>query len=169
MRLRTLQLEDAPYMLEWMHDIDVVKYMGTNFSKKTIEDCRKFILSSQNSDIDCNLAVTNDQDEYMGTVSLKHINEEEKSAEFAITIRKCAMGQGFSSYAMTAIFEHAYHNLGLRIVYWCVKKENRRAVRFYDKNRYERVSIVPDPWQKEYERTSNLIWYSVLLPHIKLN
>lgn len=38
MKLRPLEEKDATLMLEWMHDDSVVHNMGTDFSKKTIED-----------------------------------------------------------------------------------------------------------------------------------
>lgn len=49
MRLRKLELKDAPLMLEWMHDETVVKDMQADFSSKTLEDCNHFILSSKDT------------------------------------------------------------------------------------------------------------------------
>ena len=134
MRLRNLEQKDAPYMLEWMHDDSVVHYLSANFAQKTLEDCRNFISYSQDSVEDMNRAIVDEADEYMGTVSLKHINRETKSAEFAITIRKCAMSRGFSAYGMSEILRIGMEELGLDHIYWCVSKFNERAVRFYDKN-----------------------------------
>ena len=42
----------------------------------------------------------------MGTVSLKHIKNN--TAEFAIAIRKIAMGYGFASYAMNEIIQYGF-------------------------------------------------------------
>ena len=36
MRLRKLQLKDAPLMLEWMHDESVVHDLHTDFASKSI-------------------------------------------------------------------------------------------------------------------------------------
>ena len=85
MRLRQLQLKDAPLMLEWMHDPDVVRYMHTDFASKTLTDCERFIQAAKNSAENLHYAVVNDEDEYMGTVSLKQIRDGK--AEFAITVR----------------------------------------------------------------------------------
>ena len=38
MRLRNLELKDAPLMLEWMHDPDVVKDLCGNFLDKSLDD-----------------------------------------------------------------------------------------------------------------------------------
>jgi len=77
MKLRKLMEKDAELMLEWMHDESVVEYMGANFASKTIDDCKNFIMSNQATDKDLNLAIVDDDDTYMGTVSLKHINKAE--------------------------------------------------------------------------------------------
>ena len=118
MRLRNLELKDASFMLEWMHDESVVKNLRGNFRSKTIEDVKKFILASQNKKYDIHLAITTDEDEYMGTVSLKNIDRENDSAEFAISIRKSAMGRGFSWYGMEEIIRKAFDEYGLKSVYW---------------------------------------------------
>lgn len=162
MRLRSLEIKDASLMLEWMHDDEVVHDLGTDFSKKTIEDCYAFIENSNNNQDMLHLAIVNDNDEYMGTVSLKHINRELKTAEFAITVRKIAMGNGYSQYGMQEILKIGFDQFGLSAVFWCVSKKNVRAVRFYDKNKYIRTDYVPTyilNQYKEYGR-EDLYWYS---------
>lgn len=136
MRLR--KLKDAPQMLEWMHDEDVVKDMQADFSSKTIEDCNHFILSSKDTRKNLHLAIVDETDEYMGTVSLKNIGENK--AEFAITVRKNAMGKGYSHFGMKRIIEIGLEDMNLSSIYWYVDKNNQRAINFYDKNGYQRIS-----------------------------
>lgn len=161
MKLRELEVRDAQLMLQWMHDDDVVGMLGTNFKEKTIDDCINFIESSKDSSKNMHRAIVDDMDVYMGTVSLKHINQDKKTAEFAITVRKEAMGKGFSKYGMAEIIDIAFNEVGLEKVYWCVAKENIRAVRFYDKNGYKRVEDVPDYMASNYseEQLSHFIWF----------
>ena len=45
--LRRLKQSDAPLMLEWMHDEDVVHFMKADFQHKTLSDCEKFIESAK--------------------------------------------------------------------------------------------------------------------------
>ncbi len=163
MKLRKLDKKDAELMLEWMHDDNVVAKLGTNFKEKTIDDCIGFIESSWDTTNDLHLAVVDENDTYMGTVSLKHIDKEKKEAEFAITVRAQAMGKGYSKYAMEEILNIALGELGLQNVYWCVSKENARAVRFYDKNEYMRVTDVPESMIRNYsqEQLQNFLWYVV--------
>lgn len=137
--LRGLEEKDVSLMLEWMHDETVTHDLQHNFADKTIDDCLQFIKNSYDDQANLHLAIVDQSDEYMGTVSLKHISA--KTAEFAITIRKKAMGTGCSCFAMQAIIDRAFHELNLVEVYWCVSSANQRALRFYDKNEYERVAI----------------------------
>nr|WP_297705278.1 GNAT family N-acetyltransferase [uncultured Butyrivibrio sp.] len=139
MRLRHLELKDAPLMLEWMHDKSVVKDLNTNFGTKTIKDCTSFIEGSREVKENLHLAIVDDSDEYMGTISLKHIAE--RCAEFGIAIRTVAMGKGYAREAMDKMLEKAFSDYQLDKVYWCVDPKNERALRFYDKNGYKRVSF----------------------------
>lgn len=161
MKLRKLEIKDAPLMLEWMHDNDVVENLGANFLSKTFEDCVSFIKHSRDSESDLHLAVVDENDVYMGTVSLKGIDYESKTAEFAIAIRKKAMGKGFSSFAMKEIIRIGFEELNLNAIYWCVLKENKRAVRFYDKNGYSRTNIVNKEIYSRYreKQNRNFFWY----------
>ncbi len=162
MRLRKLIQKDATRMLEWMHDPFVVDKLQTNFLEKTIEDCLYFINNSYDSE-SIHLAVVDDNDIYMGTVSLKHIKD--KSAEFAITVHRDAMGKGLAICAMREIIRKGFDQYGLKSIYWCVAKDNLRALRFYDKNGFERIS--PEKIQSIYGYTDEQIrsysWYQVSL------
>ena len=158
MKIRKLELKDAPLMLEWMHDESVVRDLKTNFTVKTLDDCVSFINGAQNDPLNTHFAIVDDADEYMGTVSLKHI--ESGVAEFGITIRKCAMGKGLSRYGMEKILDYGFTQLGLRQIYWCVAPENARAVRFYDKNGYQRLEAAPQQAQGYTpEEKKRFIWY----------
>ena len=159
MKLRQLEVEDAPLMLEWMHDPSVVEYMQADFAGKTLEDCEAFIKSAQKMNESMHLAIADDNDQYQGTVSLKYIRDG--SAEFAITIRASAMGRGISRYAMKEIIRKGFDELELRCIYWCVDPANKRAVRFYDKNGFRRVEadILPVLGAYTEEQILSYIWY----------
>lgn len=160
MRLRPLEKRDAPLMLEWMHDNSVVHDMGINFSKKTIEDCLKFIEVSNEGKENMHMAIVNDADEYMGTVSLKHIEKEKGHAEFAITVRKSAMGKGYSKWGMQEILRYGFDILRLDRIYWYVSPQNKRAIHFYDKNGYTRVKDISDDIKKSFNAMEHeYIWY----------
>ena len=144
-----------------MHDVSVVKNLRTDFSSKSIDDCISFIEKSQNDSENLNLAIASDEDEYMGTVSLKHIKN--RSAEFGIAIRSCAMGKGYAKYAMEKIFDIGFNNKGLEKIYWCVDPMNKRAIRFYEKNGYQHNNSTPLPDLVYYTQKQivTFFWYHV--------
>lgn len=162
MKLRPLGLQDAEKMLEWMHDPECVQNLQANFADKTLDDCQRFIASTFHDKDNLHLAIADENDDYMGTVSLKYIDRERKSAEFAIAIRSCAMGKGYSAQGMKLILQKGFEELGLKTIYWCVSPKNARAVRFYDKNNYPRVAastlfvVGYSP-----EQMAEYIWYAV--------
>lgn len=159
MKLRKLEQKDAPLMLEWMHDKDVTENLQANFASKTIEDCEAFIESSLEDKDNIHMAVVDESDEYMGTVSLKNIKDG--TAEFAISMRTKSMGKGYSKYGMAEIIRIALEDMGLSEVYWCVSPDNKRAVRFYDKNGYSRVKGYIDTGMYSKEQSEYYIWYRV--------
>ncbi len=162
MKLRKLELKDAPLMWEWMHDEEITKHLKTDFEKKTIEDCKSFI----ESDKGVHFAVTDETDEYLGTVSLKNLSDT--SAEFAIALRGKALGTGIAEKAMDSVISYGFSELGLKRIYWCVDPNNTRAVRFYEKQGYSRTEaedLSLDPsLLSEYSReeTGKFLWYQVL-------
>ena len=161
MKIRKLELKDSSLMLEWMHDTSITSNLQTDFANKTLEDCENFIISSLDDKENLNLAIVSDDDEYMGTVSLKHIDKQNGNAEFAITIRKKAMGRGYSIFGMSEILKIGIEELKLKNIDWCVSQSNLRAIRFYDKNSYCRIEHIPPNLLERYKNTPNLIWYTV--------
>lgn len=167
MKLRKLELKDAPLMLEWMHDNSVVCGLRGNFKDKTLDDCIAFINNSTSNEENIHFALVTDADEYMGTVSLKDIDRKEQNAEFAITVRKKAMGKGYSWYGMREIIRKAFEEYGLSCVYWCVSVRNERAVKFYDKHGFSRTKDVSMNIRSRYQDMADLLWYEVRKDSVK--
>ena len=161
MRLRNLMEKDAPLMLEWMHDPDVTGGLTGGFAEKELADCIDFIKASANMSENLHLAIVSDTDEYMGTVSLKQIDRQRKTAEFAITVRKAAMQKGYAWYGMEEILRLAFEQQGLDSVYWCVSAKNPRACKFYDKHGFRRVTDMPETVLNTYGDRIDLYWYRV--------
>lgn len=131
MKLRKLLYKDIPYMLEWMRDEEINKYLAKDFSAFDEESQKKFI---DNSITDENITfaiVNDDEDEYLGSISLKNIDFDNKSAEYAICIRKKCMGKNISKIATDLILNYAFYKIGLNRVYLNVLSDNIRANKFY--------------------------------------
>ena len=61
---------------------------------KTLEDCFEFIKTSSDESDNIHYAIVDDMDNYMGTVSLKNVSND--NAEFAIVLHSKAIGKGKS-------------------------------------------------------------------------
>ena len=73
------------------------------------------------------------------------------------------MGKGISKDAMKAIISKGLDELGLSSIYWCVSPDNARAVRFYDKNGYQRIPadklVIAGDYTEEQKK--KYFWYVV--------
>lgn len=164
MKIRPLKLNDAELMLEWMKDKELTKYMHNNFNNKSISDAINFINASNNQDYrnsEINLAITDEFDEYLGTVSLKNIDKKFHYAEFAIVIRNKAIGKGVGWFGMKEIFHKAFYELRLQTIYWCVSESNLRAVKFYQKHKFAESSNIPLTLIEKYRNLNDILWFSV--------
>ena len=141
--LRKLLEKDAPFMYEWMQDDKVLMGLSSKFETMTLQDCEKFIFVSQNDEANIHKAIVNENDEYLGTVSLKHVNQKYHSAEFAIVLRTKAIRRGYGKNAMNEIIDLGFHEYMLENIYWQVLKANEHAIGFYDHLGYNRTDNVP--------------------------
>lgn len=130
--IRRLRESDLPGMMEWMHDTSVNCNFRFDFSAMTEEKALDFIRNSFSSE-NQNFAIVNEEDEYMGTISLKNISDYDKNAEYAIVTRRCAHGKGYAYAATKDILKYGFETLGLHRIYLNVLSENERANAFYQK------------------------------------
>ena len=159
-KLRSLEKKDAPFMLEWMKDSSIACYFRFDATLMTLTDCEKFIASAQNDKKSIHFAIVDSFDEYLGTISLKNIDNEKKEAEYAISTRKKAHGTGVALIATQEILRIAFEELGLKKVYLNVLPENKRANAFYIKAGFcfdycEKESVVIN------EKKCDINWYCI--------
>ena len=131
--IRKLKLEDAAQMLAWMKNPDIYKNMQYNPQEQTLERCELFIKNSWIDKDNFHFAITDSVEQYLGTVSLKNIDRKNSNAEFAIALCPEYMGKGIAPAAMIEIMTYAFEELGLQKVYLYVRRDNARAVAFYQK------------------------------------
>ena len=113
--------------------------MEKDFRSMTLEDCIRFIESTQYTKDNLHLAIVDIDDVYHGTVSLKNIADD--MAEFGIVMCRNAHGTGMAAEAMREILRMGFDEMGIRTVYWYLRPTNIRALSFYDKNGYTRINI----------------------------
>lgn len=158
--LRALQDKDAEGMLEWMTDPLIIRFFQFDATKVTVDSCLKFIASANHSPVCRHFAIADEEDNYLGTISLKNIDTEKKTAEYAISTRSCAHGTGAAMQATKELLNIAFGEMNLESVYLNVLVENLRANAFYKKvgfcfDRCERNAI------KIRNELKDLNWYAI--------
>jgi len=134
--IRDLEMRDAEGMLEWMQDLSVNCFFQFDAEHMDYDKVSEFICNAdreKQENQNYNWAVVNENDEYMGTISLKHVNEQAGTAEYAISMRKTAQGNGYAKRATKHVLKIAFEEWKLNRVYLNVISDNARAIRFYEK------------------------------------
>lgn len=134
--LRKLKKSDAPLMLEWMNDKEIQSVFRFDAGQKDLQTVVDFIDRADTTlrhEGDIHFAVCDERDEYLGTVSLKKVDLNNKKAEYAISLRKAAHGTGVATEATRQILRLAFEEYGLERVYLNVLSDNMRAIHFYEK------------------------------------
>lgn len=136
--LRELREEDAPLMLEWMHNPETQKFFRKKMQDASLTDTIQFckaarIPQSLENGLSIHFAISDDNDEYLGTISLKKIDKQNRNAEYAISVRKTAQGRGVATEATKLLLEKAFHKYDLERVYLNVLANNTAAIHLYEK------------------------------------
>lgn len=161
MKLRQLENKDAEKMLEWMHDEDVTEYMLADFNNMQLQNCVDFIENASKDTQNKHFAVCDENDEYLGTISLKNINERDMSAEYAVIFRKKAIGSGAAFWATREILKIGFETMNLNRIYLDVLCDNKRAVKFYNKVGFIQEGI----WRQHFYlhgQYRDVLWLSFL-------
>lgn len=127
---RRLQIKDADGMLRWMHDKEASYDYKTDFQNYTKAEVIDFINHSFSED-NKHFAVVNEQDEYIGTISLKNISKYNKNAELTSGFGKWVDSMTFQC-AIEKMIDYAFDDLGLDEVYIHVFEDNIAMIRFYE-------------------------------------
>lgn len=133
MKLRQLKYQDIDRILCWMHDESINQFFANDFKHFVEEDVREFIDNCNEDSKNIHYACVDENNNYLGTISLKNIDVKNKNAEYAISFCKFAHGTGAAKFATEKILKIAFEELGLEKVYLNVLTENIRANKFYKK------------------------------------
>ena len=158
--LRPLDSRDAPFMYEWMTDPEITRFFRFDASTISVEGCKAFIEKARSAPNTLHFAIADENDEYLGTISLKDIDREKKQAEYAISTREKAHGSGAALQATRLILQYAFEALAWERVYLNVLGENGRANAFYRKAGFR--FIREEPKALELRGTKkDLNWYDI--------
>ena len=162
--IRNLRESDAAAMYEWMHDSSVVENLQTDFMSFGMDKVETFIQNNKEPDYDSDalhFAICDENDNYVGTISLKDIDRKNKRAEYAISTCKSAHGKGYAGKATADILRVAFDVLGLEKVYLYVSVDNIAANKFYKKMGFVEEGVFRKHLMIK-GKLSDIRWYSIL-------
>lgn len=160
-KLRKLKISDYDGMVEWMSDPNIssnFRFLASGLNKEKV---KKFIIKSLTDKTNLHYAIVDEKDEYLGTISLKNINLIDFNAEYAIVLRKKAIGSGAAKEATEAILDIAFNKLKLHKVYLNVLSDNIRAIKFYEKMFFIYEGEFRDHLLID-NKFNNIKWYSIV-------
>lgn len=131
--LRNLVVEDAAYMLEWLNDPSIIANFSFSNKHFTSDDAQLFIANAQTDETHRHFAISDENNQYFGTISLKNINHQHHHAEYAIVLLKQYQGKGYAKEASKLLIKYAHHELKLNKLYLTVLTFNQKAIELYEK------------------------------------
>jgi len=133
--LRALEPEDAETSIRWRNDEDTWELLGGRRYYVSLQAEREWLARAATDNAsDVRLAIcTRVKDQYIGNVSLRHIDWFNRTAEFSILIGdKASRGQGYGREATLLMLRHAFFDLGLERVSSRVLTHNVASIRMHE-------------------------------------
>ena len=159
-KLRKLEVKDATLMLEWMHDKEVTHYLKLDGSNATMDSVLAFIESASKCTTEnLHYAIADENDVYLGTISLKNLDKDKSEAELAIVLHRNSMGKGVATMGIQQLLAIAFQDLKLKKVYLNVLQENNRAVNLYKKLGFKYTHTTEIDFHGELKK---LDWYEYI-------
>lgn len=163
MKIRKYSIDDSYEMYELFKDKEVTQYLHGIYDHYSLLDANTFISNEIRNSQEIHRAIVNDEDEYVGTVSLRHIDLEEGTAEIEIVVKREYHSKGYAWYAICEILKYAFKELNIRGIYWRVNADNKRAIRFFEKHGFNKLDgDIPQKIKERHRTENNLIWFAVL-------
>ncbi|MBQ1502010.1 MAG: GNAT family N-acetyltransferase [Firmicutes bacterium] len=128
--LRQPELADAPLLLAWLQDKETNRWLDGDMDTLTLQDMTDFICGSLIAAEKEDRVITDGSGAFRGLISLKHIDSGRARAELGLGLTKEAQGQGLACAAADELLYYAFSELGLELVYGCVRQENGPALAF---------------------------------------
>lgn len=131
--LRPVRLEDAEHLLRWALHPEVAR-LAQGAYPTTWEETVRWLQRVMRDRYRRVFVILGPDGQPIGDIDLNHIAWRSGEGELRIRIGDPALwGKGYGADAIRTLLRHAYQQGHLRRVYLRVLKENRRAVRCYQK------------------------------------
>lgn len=142
-KLRELEKSDLDLLNGWRNDPEIMAALGNNFLFiSSAVDEAWFEQYLQNRDKAIRLSIITKDGRYIGNVNLTSLHPINRSAEFSIVIGpKDERRKGYGIEVTKQMLHHAFNDRGLNRVYLTVLKENKSAIKLYQKIGFKEEGI----------------------------
>ncbi len=130
--LRTLEMEDAEDIFEWVSDPHVTTYLFWR-AHQSIEDSRDFISWVTTDNLACWGVGLTENSKIIGNCFLHNVNFEHKRAEIAFNIARKYWGRGYATETAQAIIRFGFEYWRLNRIEGTCMVENSASARVMEK------------------------------------
>ena len=163
MQLMDLSLNNVEGMYRLFQDKNVVDFIYGEYANISMDEVKSIIQNKIENSHEIHKVILNDENEFVGIVSLTNINKTEETAELLICVNSDFFTKGYAWYGVCEILKYAFNFLNLRGIYWCVSNCNSRALQFFNKHGFNTADEdIPDEIKNRHLNEHDLTWYVCL-------
>lgn len=130
--LRRFEFSDIPDKVRWINDPQVNRYLHYDLPLE-IEKTEQWFLANQDRTDRFDAVILADG-QPVGLIGLLSIDYEKRDAEYYIALGEPEwFGKGIAAQATAQILEYAFSDLALNRVYLTTERENKSALRLYER------------------------------------
>jgi RimJ/RimL family protein N-acetyltransferase len=132
--LRTVLAEDSDYYYQWINNKELV-LLNSDFKPVSREEHDRWFTSlNDQQHLALFSIVTNQEQQLIGSCSLRNINSHHKNAELQIRIGDFDYhNRGYGSDAIKLLVQYGFSKLNLHRIYLYVFADNLKAIKAYKK------------------------------------
>lgn len=134
--------ENYPLLLEWFHDLELMKYIGwikKGLALKNIDELKEFISKLEDGII---FGIYDNNDKFIGYTSLSDFKGKEE-CEFGIFILdKNYWGKGIGFEVINLMLDYAFNQLGVEKVTLSTSEFHDKAIRLYEKAGFTKTKLI---------------------------
>jgi len=146
--LRPIEIPDAEQTLKFHQDLKGMSDMAGFILPVNMENEKYWInnLYPQNkrSSIYFGICEKNNRERLVGYLSVKNINQIDRTAEFGIYIEKESRKKGFAKDSITVFIAYLFFEINLRKITLFVLEENKSAIKLYKSMGFVQEGLMRD-------------------------
>jgi RimJ/RimL family protein N-acetyltransferase len=148
--LRPLERADAPALVPWFNDPEVVRTLA-RYRPLNLQEEEAWLERTQGSEHDLGLGIVcRATDELIGGTGLHQMDFKNRHAAFGILIgKKENWGKGYGTEATGLLIQYAFDTLNLNRVWLHVYEFNERGIRAYEKVGFRREGVLRQDCYRE--------------------